>query len=911
MKKKLIFIFLHLIPVCVFGQIHPYLQAKTSSSIFVNCKTSNNSIPIVSYGVSPENLSSNVTGSTKQFIDGNYSGNYFYHTVQLINLLPNTKYYYKVSCGSETSSVLNFKTLPLAGQPTTSDGHIRFLIMGDNQIYDTGRFDTLVTQARKKIIEKWGGDPADHIELTFMVGDQVNSGVLDQYEKIHFRHNKNLSGNIPIQTTVGNHETYGSLGMDAYYSHFYLDQMSYLGIFSGNEDYYCMQAGNVLFISLSSEHTSPEQLEWLSRVLNASESDTTVDWILTFSHRPYEAEQYVGDISTWVKNEAVPLCMENEKYFMHVGAHHHIYSRGQFKNTPVYNVISGGTAHDQYWGQSNEQDFDYIQKTIPNWCYQIMEVDIFSGTVDIESYSIGSPIMYSNGQWKQSELVDKFHRYKDQERPNKPTIISAFPDSVELPLLIRSSAFETSTDELLNSTEFQISKNIDFSYIEYSEFRDYENLFGQCPGQPADSTQDLNLGLDIETLTVPADMISNGKHFVRVRHRDRNLEWSDFSEPDSFSVYNSNYSVGPTVVVDSNQYHMGSSMLATYLNGTGGSTDWVGIYNLGSVPGENASVTWQYTSSNSGYLNFGNNILTSSDMYYAAFFEEDGYTEIAPRDTFYYGLVPFISTDTSSYAEGSIVPISVANAPSVSDVLEILKVGHTHGNVTASFSHHINDSEETIMVEGLSKGYYTAKYYFKGEYPIGNVCFFQVGDTITNLWIDQPVYELGEDIIVNWTDAPGVVKDWLGIYNKGDDPNIDPLLIYSYFDGVAHGSKTLSDSLVPNEIGEYFIVMLTNDSYNEVSNRVEFSVMNSSTLIDELDDNTQVYPNPTSGEIIKINSTYPIEYVELYDLNGKLIYRTENVMKNKFSMVNHTLPAGTYIVKIQSNKLNCYKLVVE
>ena len=105
--------------------------------------------------------------------------------------------------------------------------------------------------------------------------------------------------------------------------------------------------------------------------MDAAQNDGTVDWILTFSHRPYESEQYVGDISSWIKMDAVPLCMQYNKYLMHVGAHHHIYSRGQFKDVPVYNIISGGTAWDQYWGAIYRTRFrlhskDHFQLVLSN-----------------------------------------------------------------------------------------------------------------------------------------------------------------------------------------------------------------------------------------------------------------------------------------------------------------------------------------------------------------------------------------------------------------------------------------------------------------------------------------------------------------------------------------------------------------
>lgn len=890
--------------------LFPYLQAPQPTSIYVNWKTATISSPVVLYGTSSSNLGSTVTGSQSLFVDGGYSGNYYYNTVQLINLTPNTKYYYTIVSGAESSDTMSFKTLPLPGQAATVDGHLRFMIMGDNQIQTTGRYDTLVAQAKQKVFEKWGGDPSDNIALTFMVGDQVDLGNLSQYENIHFQYNRDLSGYVPIQTTVGNHETYGSMGLNAYYAHFYLNQLTYQGINSGTENYYAMQVGSVLLISLSSEHTGTAQFNWLQQVMTAAETDPTVDWVITFSHRPYEAEQYVGDISQWVKNTAVPFCMESEKYLMHVGAHHHLYARGQFPDKPVYNIISGGTAWDQYWGQSSEQDFACVQKTISNWCYQILDFDLINDKVDIETYSVGSPVLYANNQWKQNELVDEFHRYKNQTAPNQPTFLSNFGDSLELPFEVVSSPFSTTTAELMNSTHFQVAQTTDFSVPEIDLLRDYENLFGQAPGQAADSSNDLNAGVDITKCTFAVGSLQNGVHYIRVRHRDRNLEWSPWSITDTFQVYNS-FSSGPYLAMDSTEYHLGAPLKALYTNGPGNSTDWIGLYKLNNVPGPNPSNTWQYCTGASGLMNFSGTALTQSGLYFGAYFELDSYNEIAARDTFYYGLIPVISSDTNSYAIGTNIPIYIANAPNDIDSIEIIKVGYEHGVQAPAFWGSITATNDTVVVSNMQPGYYVANYYFHGEQVIGQPYFFSVGDTITNLWIDQPVYDLGENIVATWTDAPGIVKDWLGIYNQGDNPSVDPLLIYTYFDGVPFGTKTLTDTLIPTAAGEYYIVMFTNDSYTEVSNRVNFSVVDY-TGLEELGHGIKVYPNPAGNENVTIISTeYPIEYIRLLDAQGKVVYQTDNVQQQKYSLLSQQLPAGQYIVEVQTRKLFRYKLVIQ
>lgn len=287
-----------------FGQaLFPYLQNPTPNSMIINWKTASNNETTVIYGNSPTNLNVTVTGTTNIFSDTGYNNNYYYHTAKVTNLQPNTKYYYKIKTGTSESAVYNFRTLPLPGQPVTADGKIRFLIMGDNQIKAEPRYDTLTLNAFKKLKQKFGAtaDPSDNIALTFMVGDQVDVGTLDHYENVHFKKNIKLSPYLPIQTTVGNHETYGTLGMNSYYAHFYIDEIKYKNITSGNENYYAQQAGNVLFVSLSSEHTGSAQQTWLQQILNEANNDPTVDWIISLSHRPYQAEQYVGDISTWVR----------------------------------------------------------------------------------------------------------------------------------------------------------------------------------------------------------------------------------------------------------------------------------------------------------------------------------------------------------------------------------------------------------------------------------------------------------------------------------------------------------------------------------------------------------------------------------------------------------------------------------
>jgi hypothetical protein len=923
MKKIILFSILIFLISVFFAKttaqtIYPYLQTPKPTSIYITWKTSSNPQTLVEYGLSASSLTMSSNGTNQIWSDNGYPNNYYYHTVKLSGLTPNTKYYYKVTTGGQSSAICSFKTLPNPGQASTTNGHIRFLIMGDNQIKAEPRFDSLNAQAKRKLTQLYGsGDFCDNIALNFMVGDQVDVGTLDHYEYVHFAKNKDLSPYIPIQTTVGNHELYGTLQLGAYNNHFYLDSLPYQGINSGTENYYAIQAGPVLFISLSTEHTSGSQsatqFSWLQQVISAANSDATVQWIVSLGHRPYQAEQYVGDISAWVRNTAVPYMSTSSKYVLHIGAHHHLYARGQLKSNPVYNVISGGTAWDQYWGMATEQDFDDVQKTISQWAYSILDFDVTNQKMDAETYSIGSAYHHRNNM-----LIDSFHRYKNQAVPNTPSITNIFPDSLQLPYTITGSAYGTSVaGELLNTTEFQISQTSNFASNEIDRLRDYENLFGSAGD--VDTSADVNLGVNIQNLDMPAGYLPNGWHYIRVRHRDRNLEWSAWSAVDSFKIYNSSASGAPTLSLDQDAYELTDTIFATYNNGPGLADDWIGIYQLGQTPGGVGSTQWHYVTGPAGVMQFTNLSGVTPGMYFAAFFTNDGYTEVAPRDTFYLGPIPSLASDSTHYHLGSPVKITYTNCPGfTNDWVGIYKVGNTPGPVPSTLWQYSSGTNGQLIFNGLPKGYYFANYFLTDGYtePTGRI-YFSVGDTITNLMIDKSIYNLNEYITASWYDAPGIVKDWLGIYDSLANPNIDPLTTYTYFGGTASGVKVIQDTVLPAQTGSYFIVMFTNDSYNEVSNRCYFEIVDTTATgiknVSGNDMSIQMYPNPsTKGGKTVIESKYMIDRIQFLNSQGQEIFISNNIKANNFSFVNTDLPPGTYFVRIyQDNRtVHTYKLII-
>lgn len=897
----------------------PYLETPTPTSIWINWKTNFSGTSSVIYGLTESAVSQTTAAESHQWNDAGYNNDYYYHSTHLTNLVPNTKYFYKVISGEKTSPIYSFRTMPLPGKAVTNDGKIRFLIQGDNQLRDEPRYDTLVLKAKRYIENKYKCPITDAISSIIMVGDQVDVGTLDHYEYVHFLKNRFTSPYVGTSTIVGNHETYGTLKLGAYHDHFHYDDLVYGGVQGEAEECYAYQAGPLLVICLStegSEYFNTLQMDWINKILPIADKDTTVKFIISLGHRPYQAEQYIGDISNWVRYTAYPALCKSPKMFMHIGAHHHIYARGQDKDKPVYNIISGGTAWDQYWNMSTEKDFDDVQKTITRWTYQIMEIDVPNDSISVESFSVGYTTKINDWAnvtdkfvWEESIPIDTFFRKMNtNSKPLKPTITNTISDTLSLPYEFISSAYKSDRYEY-NSVEFDFSQTSDFNVIEHYCLRDYENIFGMDGNQF--TAKDINKGIDIFKYSLPNGIIPNGEHYIRVRHRDKNMTWSDWSEPVKFAVKGS-IILKPAMTIAKKTYNVDEKITVTYSGTSGAGKDWIGIYKAEQTPGAGSpSVTWAYLSAASGTLDF---TLTEKGSYYIACFENDSYTEICDRIKIFVGVAPKLKSDKQEYELNQTVAIDFTSAPANDkDWIGVYRIGHTPGVENSDKWAYIKADSGRLEFTDVAKGYYYAQYFLTDGYEtLGEKIYFSVGDTIATISLDKPTYNLGDLISVNFANGPGIAKDYLGVFNEGDNPNTNPLVSYVYVDGKPNGTAVFKDENLPKKVGSYFVVFFTNDSYNEISNRSYFKIQSTLSVEDNNLDFVKMYPNPTTNnQVSMVESKYPIDKIEIYNLAGQLLYVKACVADSQNSaIVSHNLPPGSYMVKVYSNKVFTVKLNV-
>ncbi len=507
--------------------LKPYLQCATDHSIWVNWRTTSGTESTVFWGLSPTALNNTVSGNYHTF-----AANYLWHGAKINGLEANTVYYYKVKTGSEESPVFRFRSYQ---NPATAKGHVRVLIVGDTQHPTTAQ--RTFAAAKAKLIEKYGPDLEDQVQLILKQGDNVDAGVLSQYTSMHFDPLSNLSGNIPTMTVLGNHEYYQNSDLSYYFPHFEFDDpdIQYNGLAGQNaEHYYAFRAGSVLFCMMNSNEWWASQTNWLNQVVTSANADPTVKWIFGTAHHPLRCENWVSDGSAYIRDQIMPILRASEKSAMYTSGHSHMYARGSSRDSAVWEMISGGGGLIQNWNENVEQDYPDVQRSFDVWTYQIMDIDLDAETMDLECYSIGNEEYVLD-----NVLIDSFHRYFGKATPAKPSLLTAPNTTLTLPFTFESSAFTSPAGALYNSTEFELAKaSGDFKNdLILTVKRDFENYY-QIESAAYWSPIDQMAGTNIFQLTVDSTQVFQGLNWLRVRHRDRNLEWSDWSDPLPFIAEN-------------------------------------------------------------------------------------------------------------------------------------------------------------------------------------------------------------------------------------------------------------------------------------------------------------------------------------------------------------------------------------
>ncbi len=264
LKKKLPFIISFILSGFLYSTnlvVEPYLQNATPTSMNILWETDSDSPSIVEWGMYVF-LSETVSG----FSFSNY-GSSKIHTVELTNLTPNTRYYYRVVIGNYElySDLFDFITPP---EPF-SEASFRIIAMSDMQRdgANPNKFDEVIHDGVIDYIsEEYSDDLAEELAMVLVTGDLVDNGnSYSQWQNHFFQPGSDLFSHVPLYPVFGNHEQ----DTDYFINYFHLPDNGTPGY---EEHWYYTDYSNLRVIGLDSNggYQIDTQLIWLETVLLSS-----------------------------------------------------------------------------------------------------------------------------------------------------------------------------------------------------------------------------------------------------------------------------------------------------------------------------------------------------------------------------------------------------------------------------------------------------------------------------------------------------------------------------------------------------------------------------------------------------------------------------------------------------------------
>lgn len=516
----------HLLPTTAGTQLMlvPYLQTPSTNSIYVCWHDTLSNLTSVEYG----NTSAlgQVTIGTNEII----SSEYRWHTVKLTGLQPNTEYFYKAVSGSGSSLIYNFRTLP----DSNYTGKIRFLLYSDTHNNDTTMAVKVIKQSKLLAQQLYGNDIHNHINLILHSGDLVVSGsTITQWTDQYFAPLSNLSPYLPTMTVAGNHE----IEHQNYYKYMKYDDVN--GLPAANERFWSLKVANTVFIGLNSNAISSYgtlQKVWLDSYLNTVENDPSVDFVFVMSHH-FSITELWGEGITYdggpgyITNQIYPILKKYSKVVQHSYGHTHGYERGTFETVDAdargdFRIVCGGCsggATDR-WGAFVNQDFQAIHLTYDHYGYQLIEIDVANKTYESKMFSLGNTNLI-----RDNEMMDTWYRKANQQAPSTPVANAPTVESTK----ITFNTSDYSGDDSLMTVRIQVSLNQNFGSTVIDTMVHWKNVYGV---DGAFNPIDLNAGLDLTELKFNTSrFVSGNQYHYRVKYRDHNTKWSNWSNVVTFN----------------------------------------------------------------------------------------------------------------------------------------------------------------------------------------------------------------------------------------------------------------------------------------------------------------------------------------------------------------------------------------
>jgi len=246
-------------------------------------------------------------------------GNDHQHSYTFKKLTPGTKYFYRVTAGSEVYQG-SFRAAPESDATA-----IKFMVYGDTRTYPENH-----NKVAGGMVSAFSEDEQFQSFILF-VGDAVGNGDLESqwdskfFNKI-YSNIQTLLANIPLQTCIGNHEGSGRLFVK-YFPNPYV-----------NSRYWSYDYGPAHFVIydqyIDNAEDFNQQLEWLKDDL----ANTTRPWKFICLHEPgWTAGSHENNEN--VQKYIQPICEQYDVSIVFAG-HNHYYAHAIVNS--VHHITTGG-----------------------------------------------------------------------------------------------------------------------------------------------------------------------------------------------------------------------------------------------------------------------------------------------------------------------------------------------------------------------------------------------------------------------------------------------------------------------------------------------------------------------------------------------------------------------------------------
>ncbi len=498
--------------------VQPYIQDASPNSIKIHWETSVGEESIVEWGQTQK-----LKNSTKgKAFDINYSESRM-HEVRIDGLKRFTEYYYRVKTGSATSAIFQFKTPPFANDNES----FNIVAMSDMQ-YDhnePNKFSEVVNEGILTYLSKeFKGKLSNNLAMVLVPGDLVENGAeYFQWKKYFFNPAEKLFANVPVYPVLGNHERNSVF----YFKYFSLPKN---GTPAYAEHWWYKDYGNTRIIGLNSNTgygDIKEQKTWLEKLLEKTAKEDSIDFVFAQLHHPHKSELWIpgeADFSGEVVKALEKFTTKTGKPSIHFFGHTHGYSRGQSKDHKHLwiNVASAGGAIDN-WGEFEGRDYDEFTVTQDEYGFVMVEVD---GSKEDPKFTIKRISRGNQGKYRANELRDSITIWKKERKPMAPAAISPRDETVEIAgvMLMGGEFNSTFKDAFHAASHWQVATSKNFTKPIFDSWKQHENWYYKENRQQDDDLSDEKTNRLKHNMT----------YYWRVRYRDQNLNWSDWSTTETF-----------------------------------------------------------------------------------------------------------------------------------------------------------------------------------------------------------------------------------------------------------------------------------------------------------------------------------------------------------------------------------------